>query len=136
MVHVLMVTSAFKVFNTYFFNTLIPSDAPELKNNAEDIFVNEGDSVSLACGAEGNPLLFMWTCDGENMKVNTSNLNVTHVTTNINCTCTAYNHLGTVNKQIGVHVATSKWTSFPAAMPTPEPTADTGTVHLISTSVE
>lgn len=116
--------------------TLISSDAPELKNNTEDIFVNQGDDVSLACGAEGNPLLLTWTCDGENLEVNTSNLNVTHVTTNRNCTCTAYNHLGTVSKQIRVHVATSEWTSPPAAMPTPEPTADTGTVHLISSSVE
>lgn len=116
--------------------TLIPSDAPELKNNTEDIVVNQGDNVRLACGAEGNPLLFMWTCDGENMKVNMSNLNVTHVTANINCTCTAYSRLGTVRKQIRVHVATSTWTSTPAAMPTPEQTTDTGTIHLISSSVE
>lgn len=98
--------------------------------------MNQGDNASLACEAEGDPLLFTWTCDGEIMKVNTSNLNVTHITTNINCTCMASNHLGTVSKQIHVHVATSKWASMPAAMPTPEPTADTGTVHLISSSVE
>lgn len=98
--------------------------------------MNQGDNASLTCEAEGNPILFMWTCDGENMKVNTRNLNVAHITTNINCTCTAYNHLGIVSRQIRVHVATSKWTSMPAAMPTPEPTADTGTVQLISCSVE
>lgn len=116
--------------------TLVSSDAPELKNNTENIFVNQGDNVSLACGAEGNPLLFTWTCAGENLEVSTSNLNVTHVTTNVNCTCTAYNHLGTVSKQIRVHVATSQWIPMPAAMPTREPTADRGTVHLISSSVE
>lgn len=98
--------------------------------------MNQGDNASLACEAEGNPLLFTWTCDGKNMKVNTSNLDVSHITTNVNCTCTAYNRLGTVRKQIRVHVATSEWTPLPAAMPTPEPTADTGTVHLISSSVE
>lgn len=81
------------------------SDAPELKNKTEDVYVNEYNDVTLNCDAEGHPPPhFHWTCDGLNILENTNNLKITRVISSTTCNCTATNNLGSINKQIHVHV--------------------------------
>ncbi|XP_031168644.1 intercellular adhesion molecule 5 isoform X1 [Sander lucioperca] len=79
--------------------------APELKNKTEDVYVNEYNDVTLNCDAEGHPPPhFHWTCDGLNILENTNNLKITRVISSTTCNCTATNNLGSINKQIHVHV--------------------------------
>lgn len=90
--------------------------------------MDEGANVSLACEAEGAPLLFNWTCNGQNMNVSASVLNISHVVTNGSCMCMIHNHLGDASKVIRLHVVTPQRPSMPLAVATPEPAAaDTGT---------
>lgn len=117
----------------------ISSDAPELRDDMEELLVDEGVDVSLSCEAEGSPLFFNWTCDGQNMNVSTSVLNVTHVTTTRSCMCVVHNYLGAASKIIRLHVTRPQPPPMPLAVTTPEPAADTGTaissfVGLNSTS--
>lgn len=109
----------------------ISTDAPELWDHIE-LSVDEGANVSLACEADGIPLFFNWTCDGQNMNVSASVLNVTHVTTNRSCTCMAHNYLGVASKSIRLHVVTPEPPSVPSAVATSETVADTGTAACSS----
>ncbi|XP_034395750.1 intercellular adhesion molecule 5 [Cyclopterus lumpus] len=95
--------------------------APELKNKTEDVSVNEGDYITLDCGAEGYPApAFNWSRDGVNLLETTNDLNVTLATSAI-YDCTATNYLGNVTKQIHVHAKKTNIMEAPAAMTTPEP---------------
>ncbi|KAF1379659.1 hypothetical protein PFLUV_G00178320 [Perca fluviatilis] len=79
--------------------------APELKNKTEDVYMYGYNDITLNCDAEGQPPPnFHWTCDGLNILENTNNLNIRRVITNTTCNCTATNYLGSINKQIHVHV--------------------------------
>lgn len=102
--------------------TFVSSDAPELKNKTvTDVFVNEGDDVTLNCEAEGNPPpVFHWTSEGVNISETSSELNITRVNAYSTYTCTATNELGSITKQIHVHVIKSILAAAPAAMTTPE----------------
>lgn len=107
---------------------LISSDPPEVGHDIEERVVDEGANVSLACEADGNPLFFNWTCNGQNMNVSASVLNLSHVTTNRSCTCAAHNYLGAASKTIHLHVAAPQQASMPLAVVTPGPAAtDAGT---------
>ncbi|XP_070704041.1 intercellular adhesion molecule 1 [Pempheris klunzingeri] len=96
--------------------------APELKNQAVDfIHVNEGDDVSLSCGAEGRPPpVFQWACDGVNVSQDTDNVNVTFVSANTTCSCNATNYVGSIVKQIHISVTKTTRMAAPAAMTTPK----------------
>ncbi|XP_053298668.1 intercellular adhesion molecule 5 [Pleuronectes platessa] len=79
--------------------------APEFSNNTLDVYLTEGDDVTLSCDAEGYPPPhFHWTRDGVNMMENTQNLSVTQGNVSANYTCTASNPLGRTNKSIFIHV--------------------------------
>ncbi|XP_062264986.1 intercellular adhesion molecule 5 [Platichthys flesus] len=79
--------------------------APEFSNNTLDVYLTEGDDVTLSCDAEGYPPPhFHWTRDGVNMMENTQNLNVTQGNVSATYTCTASNPLGRTNKSIFIHV--------------------------------
>ncbi|CAI5675800.1 unnamed protein product [Oreochromis niloticus] len=80
--------------------------APELKTNSTaDVYQLRGTNIALSCEAEGNPPpVYNWICDGENMLENTNSLNITQVSRNKTCTCTATNYLGNITKTINVHV--------------------------------
>lgn len=105
---------------------------PEVRPDVEELAVDEGANVSLACGAEGLPLFFNWTCNGQNMNVSASFLNVSHVMTNTSCKCVASNFLGTANKTIHLRVATPQQATMPLAVATPPPAAaDTGTASVV-----
>ncbi|CAK6971163.1 intercellular adhesion molecule 5 [Scomber scombrus] len=83
------------------------SYAPEFKDKTDivDIYVEEGDNVTLNCEADGNPSpRFRWTNDGVDISENTNNLYINQVNTNTTYTCTASNHVGNMIKQIHVHV--------------------------------
>lgn len=87
--------------------TFASSDAPEFKNKTEkhDIYVGEGDNVTLNCEAEGNPPpVFHWTNDRVNILENTNNLYINQVNTSASYNCTATNVLGSVHKSIFIHV--------------------------------
>lgn len=106
----------------------ISSDPPEVWRDIEELIVDQGVNVSLACDAEGIPLFFNWTCNGQNMNVSASVLNVSQVMTNRSCTCAAHNYLGAASKTIHLHVVTPQQPSVPLAVATPEPAAaDAGT---------
>ncbi|XP_068575156.1 intercellular adhesion molecule 5 [Cebidichthys violaceus] len=99
--------------------------APELKNKTEDVYVNEGDHVTLNCEAEGNPApAFHWSLDGVNLMKSTDYLNITRATSAI-YNCTATNYLGNATKQIHVHVMKMNRMGAPAAITTPEPSTQT-----------
>lgn len=96
------------------------------------MFVYEGNDVSLTCEAEGSPPpVFNWTKDGVDMWDSTNNLNITQVITSATYQCVASNDLGSITKQIHVHVIKTSWTATPAAMTTPEASAQTGTVCIL-----
>uniref|UniRef100_A0A3B5BMY4 Hemicentin-1-like n=1 Tax=Stegastes partitus TaxID=144197 RepID=A0A3B5BMY4_9TELE len=85
--------------------TFASLDAPELKNDTEDIFLLEDDDVTLTCEAEGNPLpVFHWTYNGVAMLESASSLNITRVNDSATYTCTATNDVGNTSKQFHVHV--------------------------------
>lgn len=112
--------------------TFTSSDAPEFKNNASEVFVHEGNDVSLTCEAEGSPPpVFNWTKDGVDMRDSTNNLNITQVITSATYQCVAFNYLGSITKQIRVHVIKTSWAATLAAMTTPEASAQTGTVCIL-----
>ncbi|XP_067426373.1 intercellular adhesion molecule 5 [Thunnus thynnus] len=97
--------------------------APEFKNKTDidEVYVEEGDNVTLNCEAEGNPAsVFHWTVDGVNINIseNTSNLYINQVNDSANYSCTASNYLGNITKQMHIHVAKSTM-----AVATPEPSA-------------
>lgn len=100
--------------------------APELRDDIEELLVDEGVDVSLSCEAEGSPLFFNWTCDGQNMNVSTSVLNITHVMTTRSCMCVVHNYLGATSKIIRLHVRMPQPPPMPLAVTTFEPAADTG----------
>ncbi|XP_040917836.1 angiopoietin-related protein 6 isoform X1 [Toxotes jaculatrix] len=95
--------------------------APELNSNAtEDIYVQEGNDVTLNCEAESNPPPhFHWIRDGLNMKENTNSLNITQVNGDTVCTCIATNKLGKVTKLIRVHVIRNTMATPTATTATP-----------------
>lgn len=106
--------------------TFVFSDAPEFKNKTDidEVYVEEGDNVTLNCEAEGNPAsVFHWTVDGVNINIseNTSNLYINQVNDSANYSCTASNYLGNITKQMHIHVAKSTM-----AVATPEPSAAMG----------
>lgn len=103
------------------------SDAPELKDAIEELLVDEGVNVSMSCEAEGSPLFFNWTCDGQNMNVSMSVLNITQVTTTRSCMCVVYNYLGAASKIIRLGVTRPLRLPMPLDMTTLEPVVDTGT---------
>lgn len=105
----------------------ISSDAPELREDSEELLLDEGVDVSLSCEAEGSPLFFNWTCDGLNMNVSMSVLNVTHVTTTRSCMCVVHNYLGVASKIIRLRVRRPQPPLMQLAVTTPEPAAETGT---------
>lgn len=93
------------------------SDAPEFKNNTENVYVDEGSNVTLHCEAEGHPLpRIQWTLDEMDL-MGTNNLNLTGVTDSATYNCTATNDLGSISKQIHVHVMKTTTTAAPAAAP-------------------
>lgn len=97
------------------------ADAPELKNNTEDVSVNKGDDVTLDCGAEGYPApAFHWSRDGVHLLETTNDLNITLATSAI-YSCTATNYLGNVTKKIHVHLKKTNIMEAPAAITTPGP---------------
>lgn len=96
--------------------------------------MDEGANVSLDCEAHGVPLFFNWTCDGQNMNVSASVLNVTHVMTNRSCSCVVHNYLGAASKIIRLHVVPPPQPFMPSTVAPPKPaTADAGTA--VSSSV-
>ncbi|KAK9535265.1 hypothetical protein VZT92_007656 [Zoarces viviparus] len=102
-------------------HTVFVHYAPELKNKTEDVYVHEGDDVTLYCEAEGNPApAFNWSLDGVNLMKSTNYLNITRATSAI-YSCTATNKLGRTTKQIHVHVMEMNIMGAPAAITTPEP---------------
>lgn len=102
-------------------HTVFVHYAPELKNKMEDVYVYEGDDVTLYCEAEGNPApAFHWSLDGVNLMKSTNYLNITRATSAI-YNCTATNKLGSTTKQIHVHVRKMNIMGAPAAITTPEP---------------
>ncbi|XP_037648953.1 hemicentin-1-like [Sebastes umbrosus] len=109
--------------------------APEFMNETEDVYVNEGDSVTLNCEAEARPPpKFHWIDLHGGMNVTKTNyLNITGVVTDTTWNCTAINYLGNITKQIHVHVikpitpaAAPAAITTPAAIPTPGPTTPHG----------
>lgn len=90
--------------------------------------MNEGDDVTLTCEAEGNPPPdFSWTWDGGNILKNTNTVNISQVSTDTTYNCTASNYLGSVTKQIHVHVIKkSIRRAYPAPMTTTEAPAQRG----------
>ncbi|XP_033501201.2 vascular cell adhesion protein 1 [Epinephelus lanceolatus] len=89
--------------------------APELMNQTEDVFVNEGDNVTLHCEAEGRPPpVFSWTHDGTVISENTNIISITGATSTT-YNCTARNYLGSITKQIHVHVTKTIRAAAPAA---------------------
>lgn len=96
--------------------------------------MDEGADVSLDCEADGVPLFFNWTCDGQNMNVSASVLNVSHVVTNRSCTCVVHNDLGAASKMIRLRVAPPQQPFMPSTVAPPKPAAaDPGTA--VSSSV-
>ncbi|KAM7371803.1 hypothetical protein PAMP_009013 [Pampus punctatissimus] len=82
--------------------------APEFMNKTgtDYIYVREGDNVTLNCEAEGNPPpIFHWTRGEINILEKTSNLFINQVDTNTTYNCVAINDLGSISKQIHIHVA-------------------------------
>ncbi|XP_074512460.1 vascular cell adhesion protein 1-like [Sebastes fasciatus] len=109
--------------------------APEFMNETEDVYVNEGDSVTLNCEAEARPPpKFHWIDLHGGMNVTKTNyLNITGVVTDTTWNCTAINYLGNITKQIHVHVikpitpaAAPAAITTPSAIPTPGPTTPRG----------
>ncbi|XP_075941893.1 intercellular adhesion molecule 1 [Anarhichas minor] len=102
-------------------HTVFVHYAPELKNKTEDVYMYEGDNVTLYCEAEGNPApAFHWSLVGVNLMKSTNYLNITRATSAI-YNCTATNKLGSTTKQIHIHVMKMNIMGAPAAITTPEP---------------
>ncbi|KAM7387121.1 hypothetical protein PAMA_009646 [Pampus argenteus] len=81
--------------------------APEFMNKTgtDDVYVREGDNVTLNCEAEGNPPpVFHWTGGEVNTREGTGNLFINRVDTDTTYDCAAINDLGNITKQIHVHV--------------------------------
>ncbi|XP_047427770.1 hemicentin-1-like isoform X2 [Mugil cephalus] len=104
--------------------------APELKiqSNTQDIYVAEGDDISLNCEAEGNPPpVFQWTSDGLSvLEEDSDTLNITQVNASSTYICTATNNLGSITKQIHVHVTNVNVQATPAAAPLSPLAPETG----------
>lgn len=90
--------------------------APELnsKNSTEDVYVSEGQNVTLHCGAEGSPPpLFFWTCRGMKVVEHTDTLSIP-VNISTTCTCTVVNYLGFVTKKFNIHMLKNLVVTTPA----------------------
>ncbi|XP_039971660.1 intercellular adhesion molecule 5 [Xiphias gladius] len=99
--------------------------APEINSKtANFVTVEEGDSVSLNCEAEGNPPpRIHWDGEGVYMTENTEILNITRVNTTTFYRCTATNDLGRTTRLITVHVLKNTMPTPVMAMTKPETSA-------------
>ncbi|XP_019949996.1 vascular cell adhesion protein 1 [Paralichthys olivaceus] len=94
--------------------------APEFNDNTTNVYVREGENVTLSCDAEGNPPpRFNWIHDGVAVTENTKYLSVSQVNVNEMYTCTASNELGQIIKHIFINVIKDVPRAPDVAMTTP-----------------
>lgn len=92
----------------------------------------EGNDFTLTCEADGSPPpVFNWTHDGVNILEYANYLNLTRVMSNATYSCIATNKLGSITKQIHVHVIKNTTRAIQETMTTPEESAQTGIHHFI-----